>query len=506
VTVDPRPLSEVATLLGVACPEGAGDAPVTGVTHDSRAVRPGDLYAALPGARAHGADFAADAVAAGATAALTDPGGRERAEEAGLPAVVVADPRARLGEVAALVYGRPADDLLLLGVTGTNGKTTTSYLVEVALRAAGRRTGLVGGVELRVADEVHPAVRTTPEATDLHALLAVMRERGVTAVAMEVSSHALVLGRVGGVVFDLAAFTNLSQDHLDFHGDLEDYYAAKARLFTPEHARRAVVCVDDAYGRRLAREATVPVTTVSTDPAVATAGQAADWQVRDVAPDPAGHTSFRLHGPDGAETATRVGMPGSFNVANAAVALVLLAEAGLDLDRAAAGVAACTGVLGRMERVEAGQPFLAVVDYAHTADAVETLLVSLRGQTKGRLTVVLGCGGDRDRAKRPHMGAAAARAADVVVVTDDNPRSEDPAAIREAVLAGARAVPEGARGEVRVVPGRRDAIMEAVRRAGPDDTVVLAGKGHEQGQEVAGVVHPFDDRAVLREAVAEVRA
>ncbi|MGH8867131.1 MAG: UDP-N-acetylmuramoyl-L-alanyl-D-glutamate--2,6-diaminopimelate ligase [Actinomycetes bacterium] len=505
--VDPRPVSEISALLGLATPTGAEGLRVTGVTHDSRAVRPGDLYAALPGARAHGAAFAPAAASSGAVALLTDPAGRAEAEPAGLPVLVVPDPRARLGEVAALVYGQPARDLLLLGVTGTNGKTTTSYLVEVALRAAGYRTGLVGGVELRVGDTVSPAVRTTPEATDLHALFAVMRERGVTAAAMEVSSHALVLGRVGGLVYDVAAFTNLSQDHLDFHTDLEDYFAAKATMFTPEHARRAVVCVDDAYGRRLAREvaetaestgAGVPVTTVST------AGADADWRVSDPRPHPAGHTSFRLHGPGGVDLACTVGLPGTVNVANAAVALVILAVAGVDVEEGASGIAACTGVPGRMERVDAGQPFLAVVDYAHTTSAVETLLDSLRPQTKGRLVVVLGAGGDRDRAKRPFMGAAAARGSDVLVVTDDNPRTEDPAHIREAVLAGAHAVPPGERGEVLVVPGRREAIMEAVRRAGPDDTVVLAGKGHEQGQEVGDAVQPFDDRAVLREAIAEV--
>jgi UDP-N-acetylmuramoyl-L-alanyl-D-glutamate--2,6-diaminopimelate ligase len=464
------------------------------VTHDSRAIRPGDLYAALPGAHAHGASYAAAAAGQGAVAVLTDHAGAVRAAATGLPVLVVPEPRARLGALAARVYGNPSADLLLIGVTGTNGKTTTAHLLEAGLRAAGRRSGLVGTVQTRIGDEVLPSVRTTPESTDLQALLAVMRERGVTAVAMEVSSHALALGRVGGTVYDVAVFTNLSQDHLDFHRDMEDYFQAKARLFTPEMARQAVIDVDDEHGRRLARGAKIPVTTCS-----ARGHSGADWRAAEVMAGPTGST-FHASGP-GVEIDLGVQLPGQFNVANALTALAALAAAGVPAQPAAAGISGCPGVPGRMERVDAGQEFLAIVDYAHTPDAIATLLDTLRPVTKGRLLAVLGCGGDRDRAKRPLMGAIAAELADVVVLTSDNPRSEDPLAILAAVEAGAGGVPAAERAEVLTVPDRAEAIALAVSRAGPKDTVVVAGKGHEQGQEVAGVVRPFDDRAVLRAAI-----
>lgn len=492
----PRLLSELAQTLGVAVP--AGDAAVTGVTHDSRKVQPGDLFAALPGALTHGVRFAAQAEADGAVGILTDSEGAGQLDT-DLPVLIVDDPRSRLGELAAATYGRPADDLLMLGVTGTNGKTTTTYLIESGLRAAGHRTGLVGTVDTRIDDERVASVRTTPEAPDLHVLLAIMRERGVTACVMEVSSHALVLGRVDGIVFDVAGFTNLSQDHLDFHRDLEDYYSAKAALFTPERSRRGVVCVDDEYGRRLAAEATVPVVTVATH---GDAG-AADWVVVKREVSWSGRSTavdLEHHGKQQIRTAAPI--PGDFNVANAVLATVMLVEAGINGGDAARGVSTCPGVPGRMEHVQstgADEP-LAVVDYAHTPEAIETVLRALRPSTRGRLIAVLGAGGDRDPHKRPLMGAAAARHADVVIVTDDNPRSEEPAAIRAAVLSGAAGA--GRPVQIREVAGRREAIRAAVDAAGgKGDTVVLLGKGHEQGQEVAGVAHPFDDRLVLREAI-----
>ena len=503
-SVPGRTLSDVAALLGVplaADAQDAGTRRLTGVTLDSRSVREGDLYAALPGARAHGAQFLPDAVRLGAVACLTDPAGRASAEALGLPALVVDDPRARLGEVAAQVYGDPGDALLLLGVTGTNGKTTTTYLLESALRVTGRTTGLVGTVETRVGDETVASERTTPESPDVHALLAVMRERGVSTCAMEVSSHALALHRVDGVVFDVAGFTNLSQDHLDFHGTLEEYFAAKADLFTPARSRRGVVCVDDEWGRRLAATATVPVVTVGTS---ALAG--ADWTVRDAEVAASGRTTaFDLTSRDGRSHRLTSPLPGEFNVANTALAFVMLLACGVAAGDAARGLALATGVPGRMEPVQSttpGEP-LAVVDYAHTPDAVAAALRALRPSTRGRLVVVLGAGGDRDPGKRQAMGAAAARHADVVVVTDDNPRSEDRAAIRAAVLAGARAQARTSGAEVLEVPDRAQAVDVALEQlAGRGDTVLVAGKGHEIGQEVDGVVHPFDDRDVLRAALA----
>ncbi len=458
---------------------------VTGCTLDSRRVRPGDLYVALPGARAHGADFVEEAAAAGAAAILTDPAGAARAEAAGLSVMVADDPRALLGAVAAWVYGCPSEGITVVGVTGTNGKTTTTFMLEAGFKAAGLTTGLLGTVLTRVADQVVPSVRTTPEAPDLQGLLAVMRERRVTAVAMEVSSHALALGRVDGLLFDLAVFTNLTQDHLDFHVDMADYEAAKAQLFTPARSRRALVNVDDAAGRRLAATPLVPTSTY---------GGSGDWQARDVALHADGST-FRLVGP-GVDVPASVRLPGDFNVANAIAALAGLITAGVDPDVAVRGVASLSGVPGRMERVEAGQEFVALVDYAHTPDAVRRLLSAVRATTPGRVIVVLGCGGDRDRSKRPLMAKAAAEGADVAVLTSDNPRSEDPHAILAAMAEGA---PDAV-----VEPDRRAAIAHAVALARPGDAVVVAGKGHETGQEIAGVVHPFDDRVVLHTQLQEV--
>lgn len=479
-------------------PRPAAEAAVTGVTLDSRRVSGGDLYAALPGEHTHGARFAAQAAEHGAVAVLTDHAGLADAQVSGLPVLVVDDPRAVLAEVARWVYGDPSRELLLLGVTGTNGKTTTAYLIESGLKAAGYMSGLVGTVETRIGDLAVPSVRTTPEATDLQALFAAMRERGVTAAAMEVSSHALALHRVDGVFYDVAAFTNLTQDHLDFHAGLEEYFAAKARLFTPEMARHAVVNVDDPHGRTLASTTTVPVTTYS-----ASGDIGAHWWVDNIRAGALG-TDFDVHGPAGVAFEASVQLAGSFNVANALCAIVSLAAAGIPADAAVRGVAALPGVPGRLERVDGGQPFLALVDYAHTPGAVEALLAALRPVTEGRLIIVLGCGGDRDRAKRPLMGAAAASLADVAVFTDDNPRGERSADILAAMWAGAVTVPAAGRAELVIEADRRAAIALAVSHAGPGDTVVVAGKGHEQGQESGGVVVPFDDRQVLHAALCEV--
>ncbi|MGW9029469.1 UDP-N-acetylmuramoyl-L-alanyl-D-glutamate--2,6-diaminopimelate ligase [Streptomyces sp. NPDC055722] len=496
VHVSATSLAELADQLGVAAPESAAE--VTGITHDSRAVRPGDLYAALPGARAHGADFVTQAAGLGAVAVLTDPAGAERAAATGLPVLVADDPRGRMGELAATVYGDPGRGLLQIGITGTSGKTTTAYLVEGGLRTT-RSTGLIGTVEMRIGDERIKSERTTPEATDLQALFAVMRERGVEAVAMEVSSHALVLGRVDGCVFDIAVFTNLSPEHMEFHSDMEDYYRAKAQLFTRRRSRLGVVNHDDEYGRRLVKDADVPVVTYSAE-----GHPDADWRAEDVKVGPLDST-FTVIGPKDQRVAARSPLPGPFNVANTLAAIVALAEAGVDPQTAADGVAAVPGVPGRLERVDAGQPYLAVVDYAHKTDAVESVLRALRKVTEGKLHVVLGCGGDRDTTKRAPMGAAVARLADTAVLTSDNPRSEDPLAILATMLEGAASVPAHERGEVQVFEDRAAAIAAAVARARPGDAVLVAGKGHEQGQDIAGVVRPFDDRQVLREAIQKTQ-
>jgi UDP-N-acetylmuramoyl-L-alanyl-D-glutamate--2,6-diaminopimelate ligase len=495
-----RPLSALSTLLGIRLTAvGSSRSPndlgfLSGLTLDSRSVKPGDLYVALPGARVHGAAFCADAVAAGAVAVLTDAEGRARATASGVPVFVLADPRARLGEIACWVYGNPSSRLRLIGVTGTSGKTTSSYLLESGLKMAGHLTGLVGGVELRIGPERLASSLTTPEAPDLQALFAVMVERGVTAAAMEVSSHSLSLGRVAGTSFDVAVFTNLSPDHLDFHADLEDYFRAKASLFMPPII--GVVNIDDKYGRKLAASALVPVTTFS-----ASGADEADWRAADVRSGADGST-FRLIGPGGVEADVSLGLAGVFNVANAVGALAALVEAGIRLEDAVAGVAACPGVPGRLERVPApGLDLTAFVDYSHKPGAVEAVLRSLRPVTQGNLIIVLGCGGDRDRGKRPMMGAAAASLADVAILTSDNPRSEDPLAILAAMLDGVLSVPQTERARVIIEPDRAAAIAQAVALASPGDVVLVAGKGHETGQYVAGSVLPFDDRQVTGDAL-----
>jgi len=490
-------------------PTGSGGRTVTGVSLDSRAVAPGDLYAALPGSSAHGADYIAQAAAAGAVAVLTDDEGHRRGGDAGLPTLVCPQPRAVLGAVAAHVYGHPARDLLMLGVTGTNGKTTTTYLLDAALRSSGRVTGLIGTVETKVADEHVPSVRTTPEAPDLHRLLAVMRERGVQVCSMEVSSQALAQHRVDGVVVDVAGFTSFSQDHLDLHGDMATYLAAKALLFTPEHSRQAVVVIDDDGGRAIAERSSVPVTTVS-----GRRDAGADWTVHERSFDGAATVFVLAHRGDGRRLRLRCALLGDFNVMNTAVAAVMLISAGLPADEVVEGLAGAGGVPGRMQQVSAGASSgatagpLGVVDYAHTPVAVAAALQALRVNVSGghRLIVVLGAGGDRDAGKRHAMGLAAATHADVVVVTDDNPRSEPPATIRAEVLAGARAAALTSGAQVVEVGERAAAIRHAADLARTGDVLLVAGKGHELGQDGGGVVHPFDDRLELAAALAAAEA
>lgn len=491
------PTAVLRTIGSAETPDGARDVRLTGVELRAQNVLSGDLYAALPGSTVHGASFGAQAIANGAAAVLTDPAGLAVLDSAGLPAdipvLVHPDPRAVLGPMSSDIYGRPSERLSVIGVTGTSGKTTTTYLVEAALRAAGRRTALIGTVETRIDGEVFPSSFTTPEAPHLHALFARMAEQGVESVVMEVSSHALALFRADGTSFAAAGFTNLSRDHLDFHRDFEDYFAAKARLFDPVsavHAETAVVCVDDQWGRRMAELADAAVT-------VSTTGDDADWWVRDARVDDAGVQSFTVHGPGEFSAPAGVGIPGRFNVANALTALALVDVVGGDR-RVALDAIAQVRVPGRLERIDAGQDFLAVVDYAHKPAAIESVLAALREHGSGRLAIVVGAGGDRDREKRPLMGAAAA-AADLVVVTDDNPRSEDPATIRAAVLGGARAAESDA--EIREIGSRRDAIRAAIDWARAGDIVLVAGKGHERGQRVGDTTYPFDDRDVVAEAL-----
>ncbi|MCW2781862.1 MAG: UDP-N-acetylmuramoylalanyl-D-glutamate--2,6-diaminopimelate ligase [Marmoricola sp.] len=488
------PLDAVVSLLGARVTGAVSGVVVTGLSLSTERVAPGDLYAALPGARAHGAAYADDAVAAGAVAVLTDAEGAALASSTGVPVLVVDRPRIVLGDLAAQLYGNPASDLTLLAVTGTQGKTTTTRLLEAGLEQAGIRAAVVGTVGTRIAGRDVKTALTTPEAPDLHALFAVMREQHVVACAMEVSSHALVLGRVDGVVFDVAAFINLGRDHLDFHATVEEYFAAKASLFTPARAKLGLTNLDDEHGRALLGLATVPMRTFSPS------GEDADWRAVDIALKPEGST-FTVLTPTGGSVAAGVPLTGSFNVANALCAIALAGEAGFDPAVVAQGIAASDGVPGRLERIDGGQDFQVVVDYAHKPDAVEAALAALRPLTTGRLILVIGAGGDRDTGKRPVMGEISARLADVLIVTDDNPRSEDPSAIRAAVLAGARGRSSAA--EITEIGDRRTAIRQAIALARRGDTVLIAGKGHETGQEIDGVIHPFDDRDEVRAALED---
>ena len=466
----PRPLAKVASDF-----EWHDEIPpltVAGITLDSRRVQAGDVYCALAGARDHGANFAAQAIEAGCVVILTDPEGATRVREivGEFPLLVTADPRSRVGRMSARVYGSPADQLKIIGITGTDGKTTTAMLAEAGLSAVGLTTGLVGTIATRIRDDELASVRTTPEAPDLHALLAVMCERGVDAVAMEVSSHALALGRVSGVSFDVAVFTNLGHDHLDFHSDQEEYFAVKSRLFTPEYSKAGLVCVDDEWGRRLAASAQIPIQTYSV-PADAhgnVTGSRTDWSVSNLAIDAVGWR-FDVVGPTRTANAG-CALPGLFNVRNALAAVAAVSLLGGDLTAACRGVAGCSAVPGRMEPIAAESGFAVLVDYAHTPDAVERAISvgrELAQHRRGRLLVLLGCGGDRDRQKRPLMGEIAARLADVVVITDDNPRSEEPARIRHEMMVGVRRVPESERARVSEIAGREDALRDVARMADP---------------------------------------
>ncbi len=478
----PRRLDALIRSLPRAEVRGDGAVRVSDVVYRSGDVRPGALFFCVPGTRRDGHGFAAEAVARGAAALVV-----ERPLPLDVPQVVVPSVREAMGPVAAAFFGRPADRMLVVGVTGTNGKTTTTYLLAAIFREAGMAPGLIGTTGARIGDEPVPFDRTTPEAPDLHRLLALMAERGVRAVAMEASSHGLHQHRVDGLRFSCGVFTNLSQDHLDYHGSMEEYFAAKARLFTPELAERAAVNVDVPEGRRLLRP-DLPTVTYGL-------GAVADVRATEVETSARG-IAFRARGVE-----VRSPLRGLFNVYNCLAALAAARALGIDPGTAARGIARVPGVPGRVEPVEAGQPFLVLVDYAHTPDGIENVLRAARPLVGegGRLLVVFGAGGDRDRGKRPLMGRAATSLADLTVVTSDNPRSEDPRAIIDDILPGAR---EGG-GAYVVEPDRRAAIRLAVREARPGDVVVIAGKGHETGQEIAGRVIPFDDRAVARE---ELRA
>ncbi|HEY3722007.1 MAG TPA: UDP-N-acetylmuramoyl-L-alanyl-D-glutamate--2,6-diaminopimelate ligase [Acidimicrobiia bacterium] len=464
---------------------GNSQVEVSDIVHDSRRAARGALFCCIRGAVTDGHDHAPDAVERGAAALLV-----ERPLALPVPQARVARVRAAMGPIAARFYGEPARGLRVLGVTGTNGKTTTTYLIEAIARAAGEPAGVIGTTGVRIAGVAEPLQLTTPEATEVQALLARMRDASVGTVAMEVSSHALAYQRVDGIEFATVCFTNLSQDHLDEHGTLEDYFEAKARLFTPAFSSSAAVAADDDHGIELAARATragLDVTTFGVD--VDASVRASDLELD------RGGSTFRIEaGPGGRET-VRIPLLGRFNVQNALAAAATSLAGGLPFEAVLRGLEAGVVVPGRMERVDAGQPFTVLVDYAHTPEALDRLVGEARRLAGGhRVVLVFGCGGDRDPGKRAPMGAAAA-GADAVVLTNDNPRSEDPGAIAAAAEAGLRE--RGAAYTVEL--DRRAAIRDALGRAAAGDVVVVAGKGHERGQDIGGDVSAFDDRVVARE-------
>ncbi len=497
-------LGELLRASGVVADlRGDASVEIRDLAYDSRRVGEGTLFFCFAGERTDGHDFAAGAVEAGATALVV-----ERSLDLDVPQVLVDDARAAMAPFAAAVNADPTSELTVVGITGTNGKTTTAFLIRHLLESAGRQCGLLGTVRQVVGGQVEEVERTTPEAIDLQRTFSRMLEKGDVACAMEVSSHALVLHRADAIDFAVKVFTNLSQDHLDFHADMEDYFAAKRLLFSSEGGAPmieleggiSVVNLDDPYGQRLAEE----LSTGDGGDCItySAAGGAADLSARGVTFDPSG-SRFLCMSPDG-ELDVETPLPGDFNVSNALAALAVAHALGLDLRESARALASAEQVPGRFESIDEGQPFGVIVDYAHTPDSLENVLGAARRLTGGRLISVFGCGGDRDTDKRPLMGRAGAELSDVAVVTSDNPRSEDPAAIIDQIRAG---IPERPHAEVLVEGDRRAAIALALGRAGAGDSVVIAGKGHEQGQEFEdGRKIRFDDRDVARDELRKLKA
>ena len=490
-----RPIEEykrtVASVAAIANATLIGDSStvITGLTLSSKNVQEGDLFIALSGENFHGADFAADAIDRGAVAVLTDSAGAAKIE--GVPVIVSSNPRRAAGVISAWFYSEPMRDLYSVGVTGTNGKTTVTTLLHQIMSAAGRESGLIGTVETRIGDEIISSLRTTPESSDLQALTAVMRERHMRNLVMEVSSHAIALERIRGSHFAVVAFTNLSQDHLDFHKTMEEYFAVKSKLFTFEFGDLAVINIDDSYGKKLAESTELPVMSVSR------LDQSATWHYASMASDYVGaHVAIR--GSGGILIEGKVHLHGGYNYDNLLMAVAIAVESGIDPIDLAAILPQLTGAPGRLESVRLGQNFTALVDYAHSPDAVTRVLETAHEITDGRVIAVLGCGGNRDSSKRALMGKALHDGSDVAIFTSDNPRAEKPEAILVQMTLGLDIQEPSA-----IIPDRSQAIQSAVNQAQAGDLVLILGKGHEKGQEIDGVIHPFDDRVELARAIED---
>jgi UDP-N-acetylmuramoyl-L-alanyl-D-glutamate--2,6-diaminopimelate ligase len=483
-------LENAAELLG-GQRKNFSEVTFTGLTHKDSDIQPGDLFLAFPGAKRHGAEFIESAKAKGAVAVLTDADGAEISSS--LPTIVVSNVREAGATLASHFYRAPIRDMQSIGITGTNGKTTVTTLLYQLFTAVGRETGLIGTVETRIGKDIIKSERTTPEAADLQALAATMRERHMRHLVMEVSSHSLDLKRMVGSHFSIAGFTNLSQDHLDYHKDMESYFAAKAKLFTHEYAESGFINIDNAYGARLFEEAQINSISLSRT------NKDATWHFTEIN-SVANGVEFTIRGRDGILIESRTPMHGGFNLDNLLMAVAIAYECGIDPLEMATIIPSMNGAPGRLESVALGQNFTALVDYAHSPDAVINVLQAVREFTDGKVIAVLGCGGDRDASKRPLMGAALSHHSDVAIFTSDNPRSEDPEAILKEMV-GSYLVNQPSA----IISDRAEAIAYAVSLAAAGDTVIILGKGHESGQEVNGVVTPFDDRIHLAEAIEAKR-
>ena len=485
-----RSLASIASTSGATTDLSATELEkigVTGVTSSSSDVEPGDLFCAFAGEKVHGASFAEDAIKSGAVAVLTDAEGAKIVK--GGPVLVVSNARKSAAILTSWFYGEPMRDLFSIGITGTNGKTTVSTLCHQIFQSAGQETGLIGTVETRIGNEALSSTRTTPEATELQALVATMRERHCRNLVMEVSSHAIALERIRGSYFAAVGFTDLSQDHLDFHGNMENYFAAKSKLFTYEYADQAFINIDDSYGQLLAQKTELPVQSISRF------NESATWHYTRIEEGIA-YSDISIRGVGGILIDSRTTLRGGFNFDNLLMAVAICVESGIDPMDIQTLIPHLVGAVGRLEPVNLGQNFTALVDYAHSPDAVSRVLAAAREMTDKRVIGVLGCGGDRDASKRIMMGQELSLRTDIAVFTSDNPRSENPETILKQMTDGIKISEPSA-----IVQDRSKAIELAVNLAQPGDVVIVLGKGHERGQEIAGVVHPFDDRLVLAQAI-----
>ena len=486
-----KTLGEIAAFLGTTIDEASSSLLITGMSSNSLAIEDGDIFLAFPGAKTHGSAFLTSAVERGARAVLTDNAGRDLSSrhDSAIPVLVVPNPRSQAGYLVSWFHNSPSSDFYLAGITGTNGKTTTTYLLNQIWQLAHFNSGLIGTVGITIGSDYFPAQHTTPEADALQNILSVMQERHMRAVAMEVSSHALALHRVDGTHFKAVGFTNLTQDHLDFHKTMEDYYQAKRELFTAEFAEHAFINIDDAYGKRLNEEVSIPSSLTSRT------NKEAHWHYESITPQARGfEVSIRGEGGVLIEGVTHLN--GEHNLDNLLLAVAMAVNSGVDPLVIGNGLLRLTGAPGRLESIECGQDFIALVDYAHTPDAVEKVLSSLRNPTIKRVIGVLGCGGDRDASKRPLMGRALYEGCDIAIFTSDNPRSEDPEAILKDMTSSI-----SLDAKTTVLADRRAAIAHAVSLAQPGDVVIVLGKGHEKGQEIKGEKLPFSDQEELRRAI-----